>query len=353
MDWKLFGVNLPPWIYAPLLLAAWWALGILVKSLLARRLSVEAVASRSRFLTALVQALSVPLVLFIFISGPVALLAWTPLGDGIREKINLNILLGIVSILSGFLFADRLLRGLVGTYTPVVELFQNAGSIIKGVARGLLLGIAGLVLLDTLGVSITPILASLGIGSLAVALALQPTLENLFAGMQIIMDRPILKGHYVRLETGEEGYVEKIEWRSTWIRMLSNNMLIIPNKELAESRVINYYYPTMEVAVMVELGAAYGADLEKVERVTLEVAEAVTKSVEGSVTDHKPVVRFHSFGDARINFSVGLRAKEFVDHYRLKHEFIKALATRYAEEGIVMPAMVRAISVAEEKKKKS
>jgi small-conductance mechanosensitive channel len=349
MDWKIFGKDIPPWIYAPVLLAGWWAVGLLVKAALALRLKSETAASRSRFLTVLIRALSVPLVLFIFVSGPIALLAWTPLGEGIREKVNLNILLGVAAIIAAFHFADRLLRGLISDYTPRVELFRSAGNLIKGISRALLIILAGLMLLDTLGISITPIIASLGIGTLAVALALQPTLENLFAGMQIVMDRPVLPGHFVKLESGEEGYVEKIGWRSTWIRMLSNNMIIIPNKDLVDSRVVNYYYPSKDLAVLVDLGVHYGSDLEKVQRVTIEVGESVMKSVTGGVPDFKPFIRFNKFADSSIDFTVILRAQEFVDNYLIKHEFIKALHERYAKEKITIPYPIRAINLEQEK----
>ena len=345
MDWNLFDYHIPVWIYAPALVALWWAAGFTIKSALSAHIKAHAKTEQSRFLDVLVRELSSPLILLIFVSGPIALFAWTPLGAGVRERVNLNIVLGVVAILAGVIFIDRFLRGLITAYSDRVDLFRTAGGLIRMLERGLILAIGALVLLDTLGISITPIIASLGIGTLAVALALQPTLENLFAGWQIVVDRPALTGHFIRLESGEEGYVEKIGWRSTWIRLLSNSMLIIPNKQLAESRLLNYYYPSKDVAFGVELGAAYGSDLDRIERVTVEVAEAVLKSVSGGDASHKPTVRFNGFGDSRISFSVGLRAREFVDHYLLRHEFIKALHKRYMEEGIAIPQTIRAINV--------
>ncbi len=91
----------------------------------------------------------------------------------------------------------------------------------------------------------------MGVGSLAVALALQPTLENFFSGVQLIMDKPIKVGHFVKLDSGEEGYVHKIGWRSTWVRMPSNNVVVIPNKVIVDAKVVNYYYPQKELAVLV------------------------------------------------------------------------------------------------------
>jgi small-conductance mechanosensitive channel len=308
----------------------------------------EPTSGRPRVFPAVVRALSMPLVLFIFASGPIALLAWSPLGEGIRERVNLNILLAAVAILASFLFVDRLLRGLIADYSARVELFRYAGELIKSLSRGLLIVLACLVLLDTLGISITPILASLGIGSLAVALALQPTLENLFAGMQIVLDRPVLPGHFIRLESGEEGYVERIGWRSTWIRMLSGNMIIIPNKQLVDSRVVNYNYPTRELSVTADFGVHLASDLEKVERVAIEVGESVMKSVVGGVPEFKPLVRYTRLGDSSAAFTLILRGQEFVDSYLIKHELIKAIHKRFKEERIRIPYPVRAINLEQE-----
>ena len=95
-------------------------------------------------------------------------------------------------------------------------------------------------MLNAVGVSITPIITALGVGGLAMALALQDTLSNLFAGIHILAEHTIRIGDFIRLETGQEGYVEDISWRTTRIRMLPNNMVIVPNSKLAQSVVVNY-----------------------------------------------------------------------------------------------------------------
>ncbi|MDD3088554.1 MAG: mechanosensitive ion channel family protein [Candidatus Omnitrophica bacterium] len=223
------------------------------------------------------------------------------------------------------------------------SVIKTSEHVLTVVARGIVIGLGVLMLLDSAGVSITPVLASLGIGSLAVALALQPTLENFFSGLQIIADKPVEPGQFVKLETGEEGYVERIGWRSTWIRQLPNNMVVIPNKVLVNSRVLNYYYPDKELAVLVQVGVHYDSDLEQVEKVTIEVAEDVLKTVQGGVPDFKPFIRYHTLADFSINFSVIMRGKEFVDGYLIKHEFIKRLRKRYAQEGIIIPYPIRTL----------
>jgi small-conductance mechanosensitive channel len=219
----------------------------------------------------------------------------------------------------------------------------------QGFVRVIVIGLGLLILLDSFGVSITPVLASLGIGSLAVALALQPTLENFFSGIQLVMDEPVKVGQFIQLESGEEGYVHKVGWRSTWIHMLPNNMVIIPNKVLVNAKIINYYYPQKELSVLVQVGVHYGSDLEHVERVTIDVAKKTLQEVSGGVEHFDPFIRYHTFADSSINFSVILRAKEFTDRYLLTHEFIKRLHKRYAQEGICIPYPIRAVNYSQEK----
>jgi len=195
------------------------------------------------------------------------------------------------------------------------------------------------------GISITPLVASLGVGSLAVALAFQDTLSNFFAGVYMMIDKPVRVGDFIRLEGGQEGFVSEIGWRSTRLRLLPDNTIIIPNNKLVGSVITNFHLPAPEMSVVVEVGVDYGSDLARVERVTCEVARGVLERVEGAVADYEPKVRFHTFAESSINFSVSLRAKSYTDQYLICHEFIKALSERYRQEGIVIPYPLRTIDV--------
>ena len=134
-----------------------------------------------------------------------------------------------------------------------------------------------------------------------------------------------------------------ITWRNTLVRQLPNNMHIIPNAKLSSSKVINYYQPERELSVRVDVGVDFNSDLDHVEQVTIDVATDVMKTVSGGVPDFDPFIRYNQFGEFRIGFTVILRAKEFVDQYPLKHEFIKRLHKRYREEGINIPFPIRTI----------
>ena len=191
-----------------------------------------------------------------------------------------------------------------------------------------------LVILDQLGISIAPLVAGLGIGGLAVALALQGTLTNFFAGINILTDGSIRIGDFVELDSGMRGYVDQIGWRTTRIRLLANNMVIIPNSRLADSIATNYNYPEDQMSVYLEVGVGYSSDLDHVEQVTVEVAKQVMEETEGAVKEHEPSIWYTQFGDSNINFWVVLRAHGYMDSWLLTHNFIKALFRRYNQEGI-------------------
>ncbi len=202
-----------------------------------------------------------------------------------------------------------------------------------------------LIVLDVFAISITPALAALGVTGLAVSLALQGTLTDLISGIQIIASRQVRPGDFIRLENGEEGYVTDVNWRTTRIRQITNNMVIMPNSQITTSMVLNFHEPERALLVPVPLGVSYASDLEFVERVTLEVAHEVMAAVEGGITPSEPFIRYTTFGDSSINFTVYLHCAEYADNYLVKHEFIKRLHRRYNTEGIDIPFPTQTVYV--------
>ena len=136
---------------------------------------------------------------------------------------------------------------------------------LAGVIRGTMGVLAFLVALEAVGVSVTPVLASLGVGSLAVALALQDTLGNFFAGIALLADRPVRVGEWVRVEPDIEGRVSEIGWRTTSIVDLNRNLVLVPNGTLARAVVRNYDRPeaaeTSSVRIVLEHATPIAAAL--------------------------------------------------------------------------------------------
>jgi small-conductance mechanosensitive channel len=213
--------------------------------------------------------------------------------------------------------------------------------------KAILFSIAILIILDTLGISITPLLASLGVGSLAGGLALQDTLSNFFSGIYIHIDKPIKVGDFIKLDDGSLGHVTHVGWRSTHIILPTNNTLVLPNSKISNTAITNYDLPDKESAFTVEVGVSYNCNLDTVEKVTLEVAKDILQNQLGGVKNFEPLIRFHTFADSSINLTVILRATHFTDQFPLKSEFIKKLHARYNKEGIEIPFPQRVVHAIE------
>ena len=219
-----------------------------------------------------------------------------------------------------------------------------------GMLKGTILAAGFLVTLNFLGISITPLLTAMGVGGLAVALALQDTLANLFAGLHILMEQSIRVGDFIRLETSQEGYVEDITWRTTRVRMLPNNVVVIPNSKLAQSVVTNYYLPEKRMSLLVPVGVSYNSDPDRVETILTGVAKQAVGHIPGLLGDPEPFVRFiPGFGASSLDFTLICQVGEFVDQYLVQHELRKRIFRKFREEGVEIPFPQRTVHIREEK----
>ena len=217
---------------------------------------------------------------------------------------------------------------------------QALGGAVTGLAQTavrlsvLLIGL--LVLLGALGIQITPILTALGVGGLAVALGLQDTLSNLFAGIHLLADKPIRVGHYVRI--GDvEGVVTDIGWRSTRLRSPQSNTVVLPNKKVAESVITNYDLPEASTGVAIQVNVGYGADPDRVEAVLLEEARGAVGAVPGLLDMPAPGVVLAGFGEYALRFTLLCHVARFADGGRIQHELRKRVLRRFRAEGIEIP----------------
>lgn len=254
----------------------------------------------------------------------------------------------IFFILSLTLIIAKVISGMIRIKSSYTDTIIPSSSIIGNIVRIIIYVIGLLIILQSQGISITPMLTALGVGGLAVALALQPTLSNLFAGLQMISSGKLNPGDFVKLSSGEDGFIEDITWRSTTIRGESDHIIIVPNSRLADMIVINYYLPHHELSFLVEIGVSYDSDLDQVEKVTKEVIKETMQEMEGAVKDFEPVIRFYAFGDSRINLRAFLRVKEYSYQFPVRHAFIKKLHQRYRQEGINIPFPVHTVLMKKE-----
>ncbi len=255
------------------------------------------------------------------------------------------IVLGIIS-LTWFLL--KISVDFIRYLTKAASKEELSSSIFVNITRLIILAIGGLLILHTFDISIMPLLTALGVAGFAVALALQDTLANLFAGLQILLSRQISIDDYVKLSSGEEGKVLDINWRNTTIAALSNNLIVIPNSKLASSIVTIYNLPDDEVSVSFALGIDYKSELDKVEKIAIETAEQLIAEDDSAVKNAKPFVRFQEFADSSINFKIFVRAKDYVSQFKLKHELLKRLHKKFDEEGIVIPYPIQTVRLEKE-----
>ena len=251
----------------------------------------------------------------------------------------------VAGVAIGTIYLARILGRLVLDNTSEIAGVLPTVSLMHYVLRVTIYIIGSLIILALFDISITPMLTALGVGGLAVALALQDTLSNLFAGIQIIASRKLQPGQYITLEGLQEGYITDITWRNTTIQTLRNTLVIVPNKTIASSIVTNTWLPDSEISVLVECSVHYKSNLEEVERLVIAAAQQLQIDHEGAVSSHEPAVRFYAFGPSSIDFRVGLRAINYEWQYALRSEMIKRLHKLFQEEGIVIPYPIRTLEM--------
>jgi len=256
----------------------------------------------------------------------------------------------VIVILSITVAAANLSEKIFSSFIQRSNLPIPATGLVYGVLKGVIFVLGFLIILSVLEISITPFITALGVGGLAVALALQDTLANLFAGIHILIEKTIRVGDFIRLETGQEGYVEDITWRTTRVKMLPNNIVVIPNSKLAQSIVTNYYLPEKRMSLSIPIGVSYSSDPEKVEKILVEEAKKAVGEIPGLIKDPEPFVRFiPGFGESSLDFTLICQVREFVDQYLVQHELRKRIFKRFKKEGIEIPFPQRTVHLKGEK----
>ncbi|HZO40393.1 MAG TPA: mechanosensitive ion channel family protein [Methylomirabilota bacterium] len=264
----------------------------------------------------------------------------------VRVSHQISVLLEIAVILSVTITVSNIFTTLVQTASERRALGGAVTGLGQSVARGVVFITGLLVLLSALGIQIAPILTALGVGGLAVALALQDTLSNLFAGVHLLADKPIRVGDYVKVADNVEGHVVDIGWRSTRVRMLQNVVVTIPNKRVAESTITNYDMPESRLAVPIRIAVDYGADAELVERILLEESTRALDEVPGLLGEPAPSARLiPGFGEYSLDFTLTVHVKSFTDQFVVQHELRKRVLTRLAAEGVRIPVQVRGVEL--------
>lgn len=333
--WRLFAV--PATVFLAVIVA-----GLIFRRVLFAKLHGWARRTTTRIDEELLDSLHGPMLLWILI---LAIYAATDISELPRDVMLWSeralLVLWIVSLT---IAASRIAGRLVHIYgsqregAPTGTLSQVLASIVVG-----LLGL--LMLLRALGVDITALLATLGVGGLAVALALQDTLSNFFAGFYISIAGQIRVGDFIQLESGQRGYVTDIGWRATTLRERSNNLIVIPNNKLSQSIVTNFHLPDHRTTLSLQIGVTYDADPDRVEELLLEVVHKTAPR--GMLLDPKPtVLLIPGFGEHTLDFTLTCHVADFEDQFRVQHELRKAILKCFREHKILIPYVVKTVESA-------
>lgn len=249
-----------------------------------------------------------------------------------------NHLISVLVLMTALYYAAKLSQMLLAAWLNRLPGREGILDPARFIMRVVFAGFAVVILLDNLGISLTAVWTTLGVGSVAIALALQDTLSNFFSGVYLRLDRPVRVGDYVKLDSGDEGFAVAMGWRSTRIRTLPNNIVIVPNAKLASAIITNYSLPEPAMSLLISIGTSYDSDPEQVERILIEEATLAAKDTDGLLASPEPFVRFiPGFGDSSLNFTLICRVATFVDQYLAQHKLRKRILSRFRQEGITIP----------------
>ena len=303
--------------------------------------------------TRITRSLKAPLTIGIIILG--CYLALTiPLDLTSSQQQIVNSITSLIGLGLGIVAVGSAVGNIFKWYEETIapktstNLDQRLVPLIHRVSIALIYALGGLLILDHLNVNISPLIAGLGLGGLSVALALQPTLANLFAGTYVMTEGAVTTGDYIQLEGGVEGYVMDVSWRSTRLQTWTNNMVVIPNSKFAETIITNFQKPAPPVNLYLTCGVSYDSDLFMIENICQEVMSQILEKDSNAVKEYGSWFGFESFGESNVNFWVFLQAKDRLASFLLQTTVMQNLHSRFKKDGIVINYPVRSLQLPKE-----
>ncbi len=283
-----------------------------------------------------------PLYIFmVFVAGNIAV---KTVETVIQDLMWIDSVFFVIYVLIITYVVAKILSLIVNRWLQVQKQYEKAPKILGKIVAVIIWIIAFLIVLQHFNVEISPLIATLGVGGLAVGLALQGTLSNLFAGLHILSDKPVKVGDFVEVDgTKIAGHVEDIGWRSTRIKTLSETIIIVPNAKLADSIIINDSLPESPTELAIKCGVSYNSDLDFVEKVTIDAVTEVQKTHEFGVKDFVPSVRYNAFADSNIEFNVLYKVTRFDKKGQLTTAVVKAIKRAYDKNRIEISYPVRIV----------
>jgi small-conductance mechanosensitive channel len=326
--------KLPPWSFIAAYAGFWAVISILVGAGLRRSLAGIAKHRRDEVSEVIARSLPRPAGIAVFLVALAAGVRFLPLGELRMHEAHRFIAIALCVL--GVAVIMRVVLRSIDAYGRSNPQLRSSAGIGKAITWVVGLAVVAVLVSDLLGVSLAPALTALGVGSLAVALALQDTLSNFFSGVYLVTDKPVRPGDFIRVDPTFEGYVESIGWRSTHLRTLNNNLVILPNAILSKSVITNYSLPTAHVASSVRVDVAFDVDLDKVEDALADEAKRALDLPGIADAPMPSVSMIPGFVDGAVGFTVAFHVLSFADQSVVQPALRKRIAARLKKEGIAL-----------------
>lgn len=297
----------------------------------------------------IIAALRKPLYLTVIITGTAFSLYYTNFSNNyeyIIDSLGLTALfvIWIVALLRINKILFEKVFPLITSKTET-QLDDELLPLFKGIMNIVIVFVGILAILNLIwGINVTPLFASAGIAGIAVAFAAQDSIAQLFGGISIYFDQPFKRGDRIELESGEIGIVHEVGIRTTRIMNLYNNMIIIPNSVIANSKIINYTSPQSIMVVKMTMGVAYGSDVEKVR----EVLYSIMQDIDLVLDDPTATVRLENYGDSSLDFALYMWIRNPADKIKLIDMVNSNINEEFAKEGIEIPFPTRTLFIKNE-----
>lgn len=340
---KIFGTDYdqPPVIAIPVLLACLALVSIVVERVatwLVRKLTSRTKTTVDDALVAALPKLVRTVLVFVALSVVVQALVHDK--DRLETWTRVVRAVGVVAV---GLVVTRVGLSMVDAWVRDRPQMSPVGPGIKLALKIAVIPVLLITVLQVFGIEIAAFLTVLGVGSLAVALALQDVLKNIFSGIQLVLDQPIRPGDFVSVDDGKvRGTVLEIGLRSTKLRTIENNIAILPNANLANALIINMDAADPTFVHTVTIGVAYASDSRRVQKLLSEEAQRTVDEID-EFAKHPPVVTFAGFGDSALNFTVAVRVTRFSHRADAITELHHRLLARLNAEGIEIPFPTRTV----------
>ncbi len=317
---------------------------VILRNLIFKTLKKWASVTKSNIDDIIIQSLKFPSLLWSFIIAFTIAIGLFPL----PEKLNVYIqnILTFIVVISVTIALANLINKIIEVYAKKIAPELPVTGVTKVIVIAVIYSVGILIALDSIGIEITPLLTALGVGGLAVGLALRDTLSNLFSGIYIVLERNLKIGDFVETQDGITGIVEDIGWRTTKIRELANNIIVIPNEKLAQTILKNYELPEKKLSLVFDIGVSYDSDIEKVKKIITEECLKYAKET-GNILEIEPLLRFKP-SDFSLDFTIIVKLPEIMKKWQARSDLYERLFKRFNKEGIEIPFPIRTVYLRKE-----